>query len=190
MSKIEWTEKTWNPIVGCSKVSPGCANCYAERMANRLSSMENCNGFTAYNKVVNLSGYEESDWRCTECGKIGGDWFVGCPGCGQGWAEPEKHYSIHGLVDWVICGGESGPGARPMHPDWARSLRDQCKEAGVPFFFKQWGEYLPNGQDIFLPTTKPKVYVDGACNFVKVGKKKAGRLLDGVEHRKYPEVVK
>src|SRR6185312_14044044 len=47
-------------------------------------------------------------------------------------------------LDWVICGGESGPGARPMHPDWARSLRDQCKDAGVPFFFKQWGEFLPS----------------------------------------------
>src|SRR6202007_2869845 len=44
-------------------------------------------------------------------------------------------------LDWVICGGESGPDARPMHPDWARSLRDQCAAAGVPFFFKQWGEW-------------------------------------------------
>jgi protein gp37 len=48
-----------------------------------------------------------------------------------------------GMIDWVICGGESGPGARPMHPDWARGLRDQCQAAGVPFFFKQWGEFHP-----------------------------------------------
>jgi len=51
------------------------------------------------------------------------------------------------VLDWVIVGGESGPGARPMHPDWARSLRDQCKAAGVPFFFKQWGEWLPGQND-------------------------------------------
>lgn len=50
-------------------------------------------------------------------------------------------------IHWVIAGGESGPGARPMHPDWVRSLRDQCQEAEVPFFFKQWGEWLPNGQN-------------------------------------------
>lgn len=56
------------------------------------------------------------------------------------------HHGAH--IDWVICGGESGPGARPMHPDWARSLRDQCVAAGVPFFFKQWGEYLPVGQEL------------------------------------------
>lgn len=52
-------------------------------------------------------------------------------------------------IDWLIIGGESGPGARPMHPDWARSLRDQCGAAGVPFFFKQWGEWLPLGQSGF-----------------------------------------
>ena len=59
--------------------------------------------------------------------------------------------------DWVICGGETGPGARPIHPDWVRSLRDQCQAAGTPFFFKSWGEWAEH----------------------KVGKKKAGRLLDG-----------
>ena len=59
--------------------------------------------------------------------------------------------------DWVICGGETGPGARPIHPDWVRSLRDQCQVAGTPFFFKSWGEWAEH----------------------KVGKKKAGRLLDG-----------
>src|SRR5690606_20331421 len=51
-------------------------------------------------------------------------------------------------LDWVVVGGESGPNARPMHPDWARSLRDQCQAAGVAFLFKQWGEYLPVGQSL------------------------------------------
>jgi protein gp37 len=53
-----------------------------------------------------------------------------------------------GYFDWVICGGESGPGARPMHPEWARNLRDQCAAAGVPFFFKQWGEWVPWSRDL------------------------------------------
>lgn len=73
-------------------------------------------------------------------------------------------------IDWVIVGGESGPRARPMHPDWLISIRDQCAGAGVPFFFKQWGEFLP-------------VWVDGlqqcGYEFRKVGKKNAGRRLHG-----------
>jgi protein gp37 len=73
-------------------------------------------------------------------------------------------------IDWVITGGESGPNARPMHPDWARSLRDQCAAAGVPFFFKQWGEWGPD--------TGPHVY--------RLGKKQAGRLLDGREWSEFP----
>ena len=70
-----------------------------------------------------------------------------------------------GTVDWVICGGETGPGARPIHPDWVRSLRDQCQAAGTPFFFKSWGEWAEH----------------------KVGKKKAGRLLDGRTWDEFPE---
>ena len=82
-------------------------------------------------------------------------------------------------LDWVIVGGESGPGARPMSPDWARSLRDQCAAAGVPFLFKQWGEWIPMlGQAEGVPvremTTAPDGWVMGHA-----GKKAAGRLLDG-----------
>lgn len=69
-------------------------------------------------------------------------------------------------IDWVIVGGESGSNARPMQAEWVRSLRDQCKEADVPFFFKQWGEYNEHGE--------------------KVGKDKSGRLLDGVEYNEFP----
>ena len=69
-------------------------------------------------------------------------------------------------IDWVIAGGESGPGARPMRPDWARGLRDQCAAAGVPFFFKQWGEHDAAG--------------------ARLGKQRAGALLDGREHREMP----
>jgi protein gp37 len=98
-------------------------------------------------------------------------------------------------IDWVVAGGESGPNARPMHPDWARSLRDQCASAGVPFFFKQWGVWVPlSGSDGFWPHNEP-----GACRLMpdgekhprgksmqRVGKKTAGRLLDGIEHNAMP----
>jgi protein gp37 len=116
-------------------------------------------------------------------------------------------------IDWVICGGESGPHARPMHPDWARGLRDQCAAAGVPFLFKQWGEWLGAEYD----GAKGKVICqkalegEGSCGRIfwtnpghppvrvwgprdhywdhasaRVGKKAAGRLLDGVEHNGFP----
>lgn len=95
-------------------------------------------------------------------------------------------------LDWVIVGGESGPGARPMHPDWARSLRDQCAAAGVPFLFKQWGEWLPakegrsiTGRTLVLEGSAPFTdnpqwhgFEDGQ-QVARVGKKAAGRLLDG-----------
>lgn len=114
------------------------------------------------------------------------------------------------LVDWVIVGGESGPGARPMHPDWARSLRDQCQAAGVPFLFKQWGEWAPG--DACEATTGDAMYalleagrycvvghegethpVDAAevsqpsTPVYRAGKQAAGRLLDGRTWDEFPE---
>lgn len=80
-------------------------------------------------------------------------------------------------LDWVICGGEIGPGARPMHPDWARSVRDQCAAAGTPFFFKQWGAWVP--VDVMPPD-------EGRQVMARLGKKAAGALLDGREHREVP----
>ena len=119
-------------------------------------------------------------------------------------------------VDWVICGGESGPKARPMHPDWARSLRDQCAAAGVPFLFKQWGEWR-EFDDSGLPcvrtihegdpewsnqVTKCDAFMaidgelilgidrgrDGVAyrGLERTGKKAAGRLLDGRTHDGFP----
>jgi hypothetical protein len=125
------------------------------------------------------------------------------------WWEPgdnQKAAPRHG-VDWIIVGGESGPGARPMHPDWARSLRDQCNAVGVPFFFKQWGEWN-EGSD-FLPDAKV-VLNDGTVSeptrqalyaldrktpvpprnptmMRKAGKKAAGRLLDSREWNEIPQ---
>ena len=133
---------------------------------------------------------------------------------------------MHSKLDWVIVGGESGPGARPMHPEWARSLRDQCAAADVPFLFKQWGEwasgYTTTTDDgvVFRQFTSHQQWVNKASSWVaggicldktgmqlrnggdmartrdedkfpvtimhKIGKKKAGRLLDGVEHNGIP----
>ena len=99
-------------------------------------------------------------------------------------------------IDWVVVGGESGPGARPMHPDWARSLRDQCAATGVPFLFKQWGEWAPDGFGIGR-LQRGRTYVGGIIHvesgelpyreiMTRVGKRNAGRELDGVLHDAYP----
>ena len=94
-------------------------------------------------------------------------------------------------INWVICGGETGPGARPMHPDWVRSLRDQCQAAGVPFFFKQWGEYCSPSQ--MPPDTFREWDIQHGTEIWddeprwRVGKKKAGRILDGETWDEMPE---
>lgn len=97
-------------------------------------------------------------------------------------------------VNWVIVGGESGPHARPLHPEWARSLRDQCQAAHVPFFFKQWGEWIPRKPlcelttgDITEDITAGRIHRwrDGQYAY-RVGKKVAGCLLDGREWKELP----
>lgn len=91
-------------------------------------------------------------------------------------------------IDWCIVGGETGPGARPMHPDWVRSLRDQCQDARVPFFFKQHGEWLHETQGInFHEGHRYYVWPDESMSF-RVGKKAAGRLLDGRTWDEMPEI--
>ena len=103
--------------------------------------------------------------------------------------EPGDRYDYRKLwssVNWVIVGGESGPNARPMHPDWARSIRDQCVEAGVPYFFKQWGQWLPLASADEADNHKGQLSECG--RFVKVGKKVAGRLLDGHTWDEFPQV--
>ena len=101
-SKIEWTDATWNPVRGCTKISPGCKHCYAERMSTGLSC-----GEPKFLSLEPLLG-------------------------------PLSRLNLRG-IDWVIVGGESGPGARPMNPEWVRDIRDQCGRADVTFFFKSWG---------------------------------------------------
>lgn len=128
------------------------------------------------------------------------------------YADIPDNYELRDIIDaegwpisWVIVGGESGPHARPMHPDWARAIRDQCQAAGVPFFFKQWGEWLPavpayineemgagmgsqNGELISVDTPNRVRWGDSLTYCYKVGKKRAGRLLDGREWSEFPAV--
>ena len=132
--------------------------------------------------------------------------FIGGPYAALPGDRIELNYNAG--LDWVICGGENAPGARPMHPDWARGLRDQCQAADVPFFFKGWGEWCPDSQRLYPDAIKPypwgTIHEKGAfykyttpwnghnddgtgeAGVRKVGKKAAGYLLDGKEYREIP----
>lgn len=223
-SSIEWTDMTWNPVTGCTKVSPGCLNCYAERMARRLKGM----GLHRYRNGFGVTLHEDLieaplTWQSPRLifvnsmsdlfHEVVPDDFIRrvfavmnrCPqhrfqiltkrSSRLHWAahavkwtpniwmgvsveDSRMAFRIHDLqrvpaavrflsceplisaipqlpldgIHWVIVGGESGPGARPMKAAWARNIRAQCRRAKVPFFFKQWGGF---------------------------NKKAAGRVLDG-----------
>lgn len=303
---IEWTDATFNPWIGCTKVSPGCANCYAETRDKRW------NGGTpihwgpgaprqrtttwaqprAWNKKAEATGRRvrvfcasladvfdaeiPPEWRADlwrlirETPKL--DWQLLTkrpenilsmlpPDWGHGYSnvwlgtttEDQKRADERiplltrvpaavrflscepllgpisfrpqadnvadmvrlmesgdaarpALLDgihWVIAGGESGPGARAMHPDWARSIRDQCVAAGVPFFFKQWGEFadpdhtsVPRDAAFGLNTihwiepSGARVGSDkkgpNACMMFRFGKKANGRELDGRYWSQFP----
>lgn len=272
-TKIEWAHHTFNPWVGCAKVSEGCRNCYAEALAKRgglatwgpegtrhrttpdywkqafrwdakaMKAGERQRVFCAsmadvfeshadvlqaradlfdvikntpcldwllltkrpenfvqhlpkdwgegYPNVwlgVSVENQEQADWRIPilvrtpavvkflSCEPLLGPIMLQKAELGStgGWIanpnEPDDFlYWIarDNGIKWVIVGGESGPRARPMHPDWARSLRDQCEKSSVYFFFKQWGEYT-------AVRIGPSKY-----EMKKVGKKNAGRVLDG-----------
>ena len=211
LSSIEWTDATWNPVTGCSKISPGCKHCYAERMAKRLESMGQPryrNGFQLtlqpdvvdqpltwrkprlvfVNSMSDLFHDEvpfsflkrvfevmsAAHWhvfqvltkRSERLAAVAGK-LTWPPNVWMGVSVESEDYtnriahlgsvpaavrflSVEPLlgpidnlalrnIDWVIVGGESGPQARPIEPNWVRSIRDDCLLAGVPFFFKQWG---------------------------------------------------
>lgn len=150
--------------------------------------------------ALNVRTWEQEveDWRDTEMDWAASfdDWYGHMP--------DEKSGQMHQTLDWVICGGESGPNSRPMHPDWARALRDQCVAAGVPFFFKQWGRW---GPDDFGDKPLPCLWmspdgttVDGSivdvnrsdCQkpmslIVNYGRSGTDRFLDGREWDQMPE---
>jgi protein gp37 len=122
--------------------------------------------------------------RQTSSGDAKRDWF-------EGRLEILPNNSIH----WVIAGGESGHGARPMHPNWVRFLKNQCESFNVPFFFKQWGQWLPHchvtirgtALEVFKRTYKSVVWSDAQA-FYRTGKKESGNLLDGKQHLAFPNI--
>lgn len=210
-SSIEWTESTWNPITGCTKVSPGCRHCYAERMAIRLKAMGQpnySNGFdlTLHDHVLSLpltwkqpqtifvnsmsdlfheevpiefiektfEVMNQAAWHTFQVLTKRSQRLINLDSIIE-WPKnvwmgvsvetemycfriddlrqthafvkfisfepllgPMPNLNLYG-IDWVIVGGESGPRARPLEPDWVMDIRDQCIASRIPFFFKQWG---------------------------------------------------
>jgi protein gp37 len=145
------------------------------------------------------AGYAK--WSCSGCHRLyAGPHQDVCPGCDREGYWTGSHTGNgrpNGQpIGWVIAGGESGPGARPMDPAWARQLRDQCQAAGVPFHFKQWGAFAPSGV-IGLGQPYPgSVFVGDPVNkdgfrteMTRVGKGKAGRVLDGRTWDEFPQPV-
>lgn len=315
-TSIEWTDAVWNPVTGCSKVSEGCRNCYAERLWPRLRAMgntvfkdRNFNDVACHHErlekplewkkprrifvnsmsdlfhedvpekfiidvfsvmaeawnhtfmiltkrpgrmkeVLNSPTIMNDVWLQTTTGlsaekpvwPLPNVWlgvsvenqaaaderiplllqtpaavrfisaepllgpvdiskwsnrFIpwenagGLNECEHGYAAGIPCPNCSPNLDWVICGGESGPKARPMNPDWVRSLRDQCQEASVPFFFKQWGEFISCQQDEWAGVTycnDAECKKETASCFTRVGKKKAGRILDGRTWDQFPEI--
>ena len=228
---IEWTENTWNPVTGCTKISPGCKHCYAERMAKRLQAMGQPRYRNGFDVTIHPQALDEPfRWKSPSLVFVNSmsDLFHekvpveylkkvfkvmnDCPRhqfqvltkrserlrevCSMlTWTEniwmgirlenqdytyrvndlqrvpasirflsiepllgPIRRLDLRG-IDWVIVGGESGPGARPMREEWVMFIRDVCLKHGVPFFFKQWGG---------------------------VRKKRAGRMLEGREWNELP----
>lgn len=284
-SAIEWTDHTFNPWIGCAKVSPGCQHCYAETLMDTRygrvqwgvngtrvrTSAANWKQPLKWNRQAEAEGVrrrvfcasladvfedrpELHPWRTNLFELIAAtqhlDWLLltkrpenvikmvlwDAPGCKPSdnvWfgtsAEnqeqankriPEllripaavRFLSVEPLlgkiefsdvtkrsdavfqlgkkamdgIHWVIVGGESGHGARPMHPDWARGIRDQCQAADVSFFFKQWGEWWPAGKKI---VERSDMVLFGDEAMYRVGKHAAGRLLDGREWNEYPAIA-
>lgn len=298
-TKIEWCDATWSPVTGCTKVSAGCKNCYAERFARRqrqdfskvilhperldwplhrrkplkifvnsmsdlfhpqvpakfivkvFEVMAECpqhtfqvltkrperigrvlfgeegrfylGGHDYLPTVILGTSVEDqptADDRIPNLFNSGwmGNFFVSYePTLGPvdlscwlpqvDWNPTETEFSIKPALAWVIAGGESGPGARPAHPDWFRSVRDQCRWAGVPFFFKQVGEWADHftASPWLIPGHKirrlfihrsgqvlaqcPEGWPDDESwgAMYQIGKKRAGRLLDGREWNEFPQ---
>jgi len=141
------TESTWNPLTGCTKVSPGCQHCCAERMARLLEFDAGLDWPPNVWMGVSVENQKYA-FRVDHLRQTGAQVkFLSL----EPLLGPISRLDLHG-IDWVIVGGESGPGARPMEEAWVQEIHGQCRQAQVPFFFKQWGG---------------------------VRKKQNGRLLDG-----------
>ena len=136
-----------------------------------------------------LSSLDVSPWLYSPCQKCQvhlpvDEWDLTiCDGC------PRKTPTSRRALGWVIAGGESRPKARPSHPDHFRSLRDQCQAAGVPFFFKGWGQIVPEAQEDKSVMRRVCRWEQDGVNYASVGKKAAGRLLDGRTWDEVPAVL-
>lgn len=271
-SKIEWTVlNAFNPWIGCTEVSPACANCYARELSKRRgwaqwgklqpryrTSLSNWKEPFKWNRAAEKEGERKRvfcasladifdsevphEWRHDLYDVIERtpslDWLLltkriesavlmlpaewlrkSLPNVWMGTTVESPNYTWRiddlrelpaavrflsceplladlGKVDlsgihWVIAGGESGHGARPMHPAWTQSLRDQSVAASVPFFFKQWGNWaLRDANNGDIPFERCKIYTGEDADTVTlcpVGKKRAGRLLDGRTWDEMPE---
>jgi len=293
-TKIEWCEESWNPVTGCTKISEGCKNCYAERMAKRLAGRFGYPKDDPFKISINTGKLNQPlHWKkpkmifvCSMGDLFHTDvpkWFLdrifdrifydgishhkfliltkrpqnmydyfkelnldipenvwlGVSVENQKTAderipillqipakirfvsiEPmlesinlkiEQTYETAGTManrffkqipkglDWIIVGGESGHNARPMHPDWVRKIRDNCIQTGTPFFFKQWGKWMPAKEEFpglcrgqnqetysLIGSLRNIKRIDKETLILPVGKKEAGRLLDGREWNQYP----
>ena len=146
---------------------------------------------------ITLPGFNATTSWCPLCAKIVPDSLVR-PHEGEHGSAALPCASVYDMLHWVIAGGESGPHARPAHPAWFAGLRDQCAAADVPFLFKQWGEWLPaelpsddecyadDGSDRALEGRIRVQRIDGYQDMARIGKKAAGRLLDGRTHDEFP----
>jgi protein gp37 len=194
---IPWVGLSVEPMLGAVDISPymlGCFECGQEcgfrSGPESPPEMEQCN---SCGLITSYFGE-----FCEECGHQ--DFSFVCPDCE---AVAHEYHPDTQTLDWIICGGESGPNARPMHPDWARSVRDQCAAAGTPFLFKQWGEWvqadhtvcpdsdMSTNKAVWLgwdgKQAKPSHHgLENPIGVIRTGKKRAGRLLDGVEHNGFP----
>lgn len=299
-TNIEWTDHTFNPWIGCTRVSPGCQHCYAETLATtrmglkwgpgeqrRITGDANWKQLRRWNRnarrdqvrrrvfIASLADVFDNEAPSEARTRLFGEveecfdldhllltkrpenWERLLPGSWlRSWpshvrlgftAEDQTRWDMRYMyarqlfekyaptvklfvscepllgsiefeeskppaeIGWIICGGESGTGARPMHPDWARRLLQQSRAAGVPFFFKQWGQWAP-----WQPTQPDKrvMYVasDGSHGdkggpadmvwdnaqsvltstqpLISIGKKAAGALLDGCEYKEFPALKK
>src|SRR5436190_1923297 len=179
-SSIEWTHHTFNPWWGCAKVSPACAHCYAEAWAKRVG--QNVWGGSADRRFFGDKHWAErrlplllqhaARRRFLSCEPLLGPIDL------SKWTK-NRAADLH-PIDWIIAGGESGPGARPMLPGWARQLRDQCGAADISFHFKQWGHWAPTESVSAVGVEKFWDDVEGRDVTMRAnGKKVNGRSLDG-----------
>lgn len=182
---IKWVGLSMEPLLGPVDIGPWIPTCYecGASCGLRLAGPPKIERCTECDEEC---GPETDPVFSEGCPKCSGQLEFVCPDCGHYmvYQHPDTPY-----IDWVIVGGESGSNARPMHPEWARSLRDQCVAAGVPFLLKQWGEHIAHPAPGATWKDGTPVPADlSPVTYERVGKKAAGRLLDGIEHNGFPQV--